>query len=90
MTRILLAPSLTIRTNGSAEHSLMPGSIENIFEQLFTRYPTLRDYILDENSNPREFIAIFRNDVLVNKQYKLSEEIGDDETLIVLQSVPGG
>jgi hypothetical protein len=64
-------------------------TVGEALENVFTRYPALRGYILDDQDRLRLHVAIFVDDVHVRRNF-LSHPMTPTSELHVLQALSGG
>lgn len=57
---------------------------------VFTAQPGLRSYILDDQGALRRHINIFINDRPVRDRIRLSDPLGPDDEVYVIQALTGG
>ena len=66
------------------------GSIADALEQVFARYPNLRGYVLDEHGTVRHHLALFVDGAAIRDKHDLSQAIGKDSEIYVMQALSGG
>ena len=66
------------------------GSIADALEQVFTRYPNLRGYVLDEHGTVRHHLALFVDGVAIGNKRDLSQAIENNSEIYVMQALSGG
>jgi sulfur-carrier protein len=69
----------------------VPGStVADALEQVFAENPRLRNYVLDERGAVRQHVTVFVGDVPVVDRVRLSDPVGSDTEIFVLQALSGG
>ncbi len=65
-------------------------SIGEALEQVFAQYPNLRGYVLDEHGTVRHHLALFIDGAALRNKRDLSQAIGKDSEIYVMQALSGG
>jgi sulfur-carrier protein len=69
----------------------MPGkTVSEVLDGVFSGNETLRGYILDEQGSLRKHMGIIVDGVVVADRVKLSDPVGPDSRIYVLQALSGG
>jgi len=94
---VILAPSLARWLTASpgvgvGEKSVVvPGrTVREALDAVFTKFPTLRDYVTDERGALRHHVVAFVNGAAVADKVNLSEPLTDDGELYLFQALSGG
>jgi len=94
MAKVVLASQLArwLPTAPGGEVTLqLPGSnVHEVLEALFARHPNLRGYILDEHGRIRRHVALFVEGAALPHTSDLSQAVGTNAELNVLQALSGG
>lgn len=68
-----------------------PGAtVKEVLDGVFARNARLRGYVLDEQGALRKHMGIIVDGVVVADRHKLSDSVGPDSTVYVLQALSGG
>jgi hypothetical protein len=67
-----------------------PGTVCEALERVFAENPRLRSYIVDEQGRLRQHVAVFVGGELVRDRLHLSDRVGDDQDVFVMQALSGG
>ena len=65
-------------------------TVAQIVAQLDTAYPGLRDYIVDERGQLRQHVNIFIRNTLVKDRMTLSDALGENDEVYIMQALSGG
>ena len=65
-------------------------TVADALEQVFAENPRLRNYVLDERGAVRQHVTVFVGDVPVVDRVRLSDPVGSDSEIFVLQALSGG
>ena len=65
-------------------------TVRDCLDHLFTIYPTLRGYVLDETGTLRHHVVAFVNGEAVADKLTLSEPVPPDGELFLFQALSGG
>ena len=65
-------------------------TIAEVVGELEDHYPGLPDYIVEENGALRKHVNIFVGNEMIADRKKLSDRIGDDDEVFVMQALSGG
>jgi sulfur-carrier protein len=69
----------------------MPGkTVSEVLDAVFADNETLRGYVLDEQGSLRKHMGIIVDGVVVTDRVKLSDPVGPDSRIYVLQALSGG
>ena len=67
-----------------------PGTIAAVLEKVFRDNPGLRSYIVDEQGRLRQHVAVFVGGELIHDRLRLTDEVGADQDVFVMQALSGG
>jgi hypothetical protein len=92
MARVVLTPQLErFLELPSPEASVAPGgSVGAVLTALFERHPRLRGYIVDEHGRLRQHVTLLVDGRTIADRVRLSDAVGADSELHVLQALSGG
>lgn len=97
MPRILLAPALSrwltaAPTSGAKELTVeVNGStVRDCLTQLFSIYPSLQGYVLDETGALRHHVIAFVNSNAISDKQNLADPVPPDGEIALFQALSGG
>jgi hypothetical protein len=101
MARIVLAPALArwLPPDAKAATSALAGEVAldaeaaTVGEALaaaFALHPRLRGYVLDEQGAVRHHVAVFVDGAALRDKHDLSQRVGADAEIHVMQALSGG
>ncbi|MGQ0553818.1 MAG: MoaD/ThiS family protein [Planctomycetota bacterium] len=67
-----------------------PGTTAQVLAQVFAQHPRLRSYVLDDQGALRHHMQIFVDGRRVVDRSKLSDPVGPQAEVYVLQALSGG
>jgi hypothetical protein len=65
-------------------------TVRESLEEVFTLYPKLRGYVLDEHGALRFHMAVFVDGVPVTDRRELSDAVPEASEIFVMQALSGG
>ena len=65
-------------------------SIPQLLEVLEHKYPKFRHYIVDEQGRLRKHVNIFIGEELIRDRLNLSDPIGENDEVYIMQALSGG
>ena len=75
----------------SAPSAQVAGStVRQVLERYFSDHPAVRGYVLDDQGAVRKHVAIFLNQELIHDRDSLSDRVGDEDTIYIMQALSGG
>ena len=75
----------------SCPDQTVPGStVRGVLDRVFAIDPRLRSYILDDQDRVRRHVAIYVNGDRIADRERLSDAVGDDDEVFVVQALSGG
>ena len=77
-------------TNGQSEIEVGGDNIEKILEQLFDAHPDIKNHLIEENGNLRNFVNIFINGENIRQKGGLKAEVVDGSDVRIIPSIAGG
>jgi len=94
MPRVVLAPALArwLPEAGDADATLdvAGANVAEALEGVFARYPTLRNYVVDERGAVRHHVALFVDGRSLARKTHLDHPLAADSELHVMQALSGG
>ncbi len=89
MPRVAFTPNLarhvpvpTLRAEGS--------SVGAVLARVFSEHPRARGYVLDDQGGLRKHVMVFVNGEQVIDRRTLSDPVGEDDEIYVMQALSGG
>lgn len=65
-------------------------TVREVLDEVFGQNPRARSYVLDEQGSLRKHMAVFINGEAVHDRTGLSDQVGADSQIYVMQSLSGG
>ena len=65
-------------------------TVREVLDGYFAANPQVRGYVLDDQGALRKHVAIFRNREAIHDRAGLSDPVGGDDDLFVVQLLSGG
>lgn len=65
-------------------------TVREALEEVFMSNPQARGYVLDDQSALRRHMAVFVSGVLLKDRERLSDPVGPDSEIYVMQALSGG
>jgi sulfur-carrier protein len=97
MARVVLASALSRWLPSSAGKSAQDVVLEvsgtrldEVLGGVFTRYPNLRGYVLDERGAVRHHVAVFVDGCAIADKRNPTQAVGDRSEVYVMQALSGG
>ncbi|MGE0814191.1 MAG: MoaD/ThiS family protein [Vicinamibacterales bacterium] len=89
MPRVAFTPQLQ-RFLDAPPRVVDGGTVRQALEAVFTANPRLRGYILDEHGRLRKHVTVFVDDAALADREGLSDTVGPEDDIYVLQALSGG
>jgi molybdopterin converting factor small subunit len=89
MSSVRIPPVLREATHGQRTVSASGGTVAQVLDDLFGRYPALRAQVTEGGELSR-FVNVYVNDRDVRYRDGLATEVGPDDTVILLPAMAGG
>lgn len=89
MATVRLAPVLRSSAGGSKQVTAQGSNLAEILDDLYARFPALKEQISSEGSLSR-FINVYVNDQDVRYLQGLETSVGPADTVILLPAMAGG
>ena len=77
-------------TNGASKINVRGENIRDILEELFQAYPEIKNHLIDENGDLRNFVNIFVNGENIREKNNLDTIIIDESDIRIIPSIAGG
>jgi len=65
-------------------------TVREVFEHIFAQRPQLRSYLLDDQGGLRHHVCCFVAGTQITDRRRLSDAVGPDDTIDVIQALSGG
>ena len=65
-------------------------SVRDALEEVFTHHPRLRSYLFDDDGSVRKHIAVIVNGEPVTDRDFLSDPVGEEDEIFLMQALSGG
>ena len=89
MPLVEFTPNLARQTK--AEAGRVDGAtVSQALEAVFSKTPTLRGYVLDEQGEVRTHVVIFVDGTAIKDRRNLSDTLRPDSEIFVMQALSGG
>lgn len=89
MARVVFTQNLQRHVPCPPTHA--PGeTVRQVMDRVFEGNPRLRGYVVDERGALRKHMSIFVNGELLHDRRSLSDAVGPDSEIYVMQALSGG
>ena len=65
-------------------------TVSGVIDSIEERYPGLSDYIVEENRVLRDNVNIFINDTFIRDRKGLTDKVGPEDEVHIIQALSGG
>lgn len=65
-------------------------TVREVLENYFRDNPQVRGYVLDDQGEVRKHITIFLNNEMLHDRVTLSDAVGHNDEIFVMQALSGG
>lgn len=89
MPRVAFTPQLQ-RFLDAPPQAVPGGTVREALDAVFAGNPRLRGYIVDEHGQVRTHVSVFVGDRVLVDRAGLSDAVGPDTEIFVLQALSGG
>lgn len=89
MSSVRIPPVLRDATDGQRTVHASGGTVAQVLDDLFGRYPALRAQVTEEGELSR-FVNVYVNHRDVRYREGLATQVGPDDTVILLPAMAGG
>jgi sulfur-carrier protein len=89
MAHIFFAASIQ-RHVATPEREIDARTVSQAFETVFTEHPRLRGYILDDQGALRKHLSVFVDGRPMRDRLHLSDVLGEESRVYVVQALSGG
>ncbi len=89
MPTVVFAPAIQ-RHVASPPQRVEAATVRTALEASFADIPKLRDYVLEDQGQLRKHVLIFIDGQQISDREKLSDAVGPDAEIYVVQALSGG
>lgn len=89
MATLGFTPNL-MRHLDTAPAQVEGSSVAEVLHNYFQTNPRMRGYILDDQGALRKHVAVFINQEMIRDPQGLSDEVGAEDHLFIVQALAGG
>jgi hypothetical protein len=89
MALIEFTPNLSRQTRVEARQ-VAGRSVREVFARFFEEFPEARGYVLDDQGAVRRHVAVFVDGVAILDRAGLSDPVGEEGVVFVMQALSGG
>ena len=89
MARVFFSPHFSKHVAVETE-KVAGETVAEALESAFTRHPTLRGYVLDDQGAVRKHVMIFVDDEFLADRKELSDPVSTESEIHVMQALSGG
>lgn len=90
MPHIEFTPQLAQHIDCPPGQSIEASSLQETLETVFSDYPKLRGYLLDDQGIIRKHVAVFIDGKLLHQRYRLDIPVSDSSEIFIMQALSGG
>lgn len=97
MAKVVLAsalarwlPQAVAGDGGEVSLAVPGGTVADVFERLFSQYPVLRGYVVDERGTLRRHVALFVDGSAIHHNSNLRQALGEQSEIHIMQALSGG
>ena len=97
MARVVLAsalsrwlPTAAGEATGEVALDIAGSSVGEVLDGVFSRYPNLRGYVVDEHGAVRHHVAVFVDGEAIRDKRNLVQVLGEHAEVHVMQALSGG
>jgi sulfur-carrier protein len=89
MVKVSFTPNLN-RHLSCPQREVAGATVRQALQQVFADNPKLEGYLLDDQSRLRKHVAIFIDGQMIKDRDNLSDALGADAEVFVVQALSGG
>ena len=89
MPKVVFTPNLERHVSAPARE-VGGGTVREALEEVFSSNPRLRGYVLDDQGRLRRHMTVFVEGRLLSDRAGLSDPVGEDGEIFVMQALSGG
>ncbi len=88
--KLRMPPILRPQVGGAREVEVAGGTLRDVLDDLFGRFPSVRDQLVDADGNINRFVNVYVQSEDVRLKDGLDTPVPDGGTIIVLPAMAGG
>lgn len=90
MPRVELTSHLSRHVPGAEPADVAGTTVREVLDAYFARFPSVREYVLDDQGALRKHVVIFVHDTQARDRRDLRDPVLPDQIVYVLQALSGG
>lgn len=90
MSTVRIPPVLRASVGGAKQVEASGDTLGAVLDDIFTRYPTVREQLLSPEGGLSRFVNVFVNDQDVRYLSGLDTPVGGHDTIMLLPAMAGG
>ena len=90
MARIIIPTPLRKFTNNEPSVNVESGTFNSVLAGVISRFPALKDHLLDGQNQLNGFVRIFVGEEDINALNGLDTNIGENDTVSIIPAIAGG
>jgi len=90
MSTIRIPPVLRASVGGAKQVEASGSTLAEVLEDLYARFPAVREQVLTEEGTLSRFVNVYVNDQDVRFLQGLNTPVGANDTIILLPAMAGG
>jgi molybdopterin synthase sulfur carrier subunit len=87
---VKLPTVLRAHADGQASVSAEGATVGEVFTELVTRFPAMRDNLIGDDGGLHRFVNVYKNDEDIRYLDQLDTSVSDGDVLSILPAVAGG
>ncbi len=72
------------------EEVILGSKVSEVLQSLNQKYPNILSYLLEEDGSLRKHVNIFVREELIHDRVHLSDQVNDEDEILVYQALSGG
>ena len=77
-------------TNGQSTLDVNGGNVNDVLNELFKAHPEIKNHLIEDDGNLRNFVNIFINGEDIRQKGGLNTEVSDGSDVRIIPSIAGG
>lgn len=90
MARIIIPTPLRKFTDNEPSVNVEGGTFKSVLERIVSKFPALKDHLLDGQNQLNGFVRIFVGEEDINTLNGLDTNIGDQDIVSIIPAIAGG
>lgn len=90
MARIIIPTPLRKFTDNEPSVNVESGSFKSVLDRIVSKFPALKDHLLDGQNQLNGFVKIFVGEEDINTLDGLNTQIGENDTVSIIPAIAGG